>query len=204
MQEKSSLPPPCGGAEKALISACRFGEDKSRRLSRLRFSVAGRRLFQSFWGALALAILVGGALGLELGMRAGRSAPSRSLRVAETASRDAAGSAEVAGLREDVRALRAQIEQLRHAGETSRTAERLKALETAHETCPAPAQLPSAAATRLDALEARIERLERVGVDTTPTALIQRPGAEGGARPPRHRRSRPRIRRRVGREPPRC
>ena len=180
MQEKSSLLQSCGGTAETLISSCESGEDRSRALSRLRVSVAGRRFFTSFWAALALAILVGGALGLELGMRAGGLAPPPSGRVAETASPQAAGAADVARLREDVRSLRAQIEQLRHAAETSRTAERLKALETAHETSAAHAQLPSATATRLDALEARLERLERVGVDTTPTAMIQRPGARNG------------------------
>ena len=180
MQEKSSLLSPCGGAEETLISSCGSQEDQSRGLSRLRFSVAGRRPSSAFWSALALAILLGAAVGLEFGLRAGGSAPPTSGRVAETASQDAAGAAEVARLRNDVRSLRAQIEQLRHAAETSRMAERLKALETAHETSAAHAQLPSATAMRVDALEARLERLERGGVDTTPTALIQRPGARSG------------------------
>ena len=179
MQDNSSLLQSRGATEETLISSCGSGEDKSRALSRLRVSVAGRRFFTSFWAALALAILVGGALGLELGMRAGGLAPPPSGRVA-AASPTAVGAADVARLREDVRSLRAQIEQLRHAAETSRTSERLKALEMAHETSAAHAQLPSATATRLDALEARLERLERVGVDTTPTALIQRPGARNG------------------------
>ena len=182
MQEKSSLLSPCGRAEETLISAARSGEDKRRRLSRLRFSVAGRRSLGSFWGALALAILVGGVLGLELGTRAGCLAPPKCGRVAETASPDAAGSAEAVRLREEVRGLRAQLEQLRHAVETSRTAERLKALETAHEASAAHAQLASSAGTRLDALEARLERLERAGADTTSTALIQRPGPRSGRR----------------------
>jgi hypothetical protein len=180
MQEKSSLPPPCGGDEETPTSVCGSGEDERRAPSRLRFSVAWLRLFRSFWGALALAILVGGALGLELGVRAGGLAQPPSGRFAETAAPPAAGAAEVARLREDVRSLRAQIELLRHTAEIARTAERLKALETAHETSAAHAQLPSATATRLDSLEARLQRLERVGVDATPTALIQRPGARNG------------------------
>jgi hypothetical protein len=175
MHEKSSLPSPGGAAEKTLISACGSGEDKNRMLSRLRFSAAGRGLFRSFWGAVALAILFGGALGLELGTRAGGLAPSMSAPIAETAGLDAAGAAEVARLRDDVRSLRAQIEQFRHLVETSKPAERLRALETAHEASAAQAQLAGSTATKLDLFEARLERLERAGADTTPTGLIRRP-----------------------------
>jgi len=175
MQEKSSLPSPPGAAEVALISARRSGEDKNRILSRLRFSAAGRSLFRSCWGPVALSVLVGGVLGFELGMRAGGLAPSRSAPIAEPAWLDAAGAAEVARLRGDVRSLRAQIEQLRHLVETSKTAERLKALEPAHEPGAAQAQLAGSTATKLDLFEARLQRLERAVADATPTGLIRQP-----------------------------
>jgi len=175
MRETSSLPPPCGGAEEPLIPAGGARENKERLLSRLRFSVAGRSPLGSFRGALALAILFGAALGVKLGMRAGDLAPPRSAPIAETAWLDAPGGAEVARLRDDVRSLRAQLEQLRHLAENSRTAERLKALEAAHEGSAAQAQLISSTATKLALLEARLERIERASADATPTALIQRP-----------------------------
>ena len=175
MRERSSLSSLCGEAEEALISARGFEEEKKRLLSRLRLSVAGRGGLRSYCGALALAILVGAALGFELGMRAGALAPSPGARNAETAWLDAAGAPEVARLRDDVRSLRAQIEQLRHLAENSRAAERLKALEAAHEAGAAQAQLAGSTAAQLGRLEARLERLERASADTTPTGLIQRP-----------------------------
>jgi hypothetical protein len=178
MQEKSSLAPPCSpcrAAEETLSSARGSEEDKNRMHSRPRFSAAGRGLVKSFWGAVALAILIGAALGFELGMRAGGLGPSTRTPIAETAWLEAAGAAEVARLRDDVRSLRAQIEQLRHLAETSRTAERPKAFEMAHEPSAAQAQLAGSTPTKLDLFEARLERLERAGADATPTGLIHRP-----------------------------
>jgi hypothetical protein len=182
MQENSSVLPPSGGPEKALLSSCASKVVESRALSRLRFSVAGRRSSRSFWSALALALLAGAALGMEFGLRAGSLAPPARGRISETVSLDAAGAAEVARLRDDVRALRAQIEQLRHLVEISKTSERIKALEAAHDAGVAQSQLAAATAARLGGLEARLERLEHASVDTTPTSLIQRSGSKKPAR----------------------
>ncbi len=182
MQGNSSVLPPAGGSENALLCSSEFKGGRSRALSRLRFSVAGRRSFRSFWGALALAILAGAALGTEFGLRAGALAPPTRGLISETVSLDAAGAAEVARLRDDVRYLRAQIEQLRHLVETSKTSERLKALEAAHDASLAHAQLTASIATKLGALEARLERLEHASVDATPTSLIQRPGPKKSAK----------------------
>lgn len=177
MQENPSLLPSLVGAEEAPLASCKPA-DKSRALRRLRYSVAARRPSASFWSALAVAILLGAALGLEFGIRAGGLAPLTSGRAAQTESLDRAALVEVARLRDDVRSLRAQIEQLRHAVESSRAAERIKALETAHEASFAREQLASATATKLGALEARLERLERAGADASPTSVIRRPGSK--------------------------
>jgi len=170
MQQKSSPLAPCG-AEGTRLSACGSGGNENPAPPRLRFSVAGRGAFNSFRGALALAILAGCALGFELGVRAGDPGLPAPARSAETAGLNAA---DVARLREDVRGLRAQIEQLRHLAETSRTSERLKALEAAHEAGAAQALLLGATVTKLGQLEARLERLERAQADPTPTGSTKR------------------------------
>jgi hypothetical protein len=174
MQEESSLLAPCG-AEGTRLSACGSGGDENPGPPRLRFSVAGRRAFNSFRGALALAILAGCALGFELGVRAGDPGLPTPARSAEAAAwLNAPSGADVSRLREDVRGLRAQIEQLRHLAETSKTGERLKALEAAHEAGAAQMQVLGATATKLGQLEVRFERLERVQADPTPTGSIKR------------------------------
>ena len=174
MQQKSSPLAPCG-AEGTRRCASGSGRDENPAPQLLRFSVAGRRAFHSFRGALALAILAGCALGFELGVRAGDPSLPVSARSGETvAGLNSAGADDVTRLREDVRGLRAQIEQLRHLAETSRTSERLKALEAAHEAGAAQAQLLSATVTKLGQLEARLERLERAQADPTPTGSIKR------------------------------
>ena len=174
MQQKSSLLAPCG-AEGTGLSACGSGGDENPAPPRLRFSVAGRRAFNSFRRALALAILAGCALGFELGVRAGDPGQPATARSAETTAwLNAPSAADVSRLREDVRGLRAQIEQLRHLAETSKTGERLKALEAAHEAGAVPMQLLSATVTKLGQLEARLERLERAQADPTPTGSIKR------------------------------
>jgi hypothetical protein len=174
MQEESSLLAPCG-AEGTQVSASGLRKDESSASPHLRLSVAGRNAFRSFRGALALAILAGCALGFELGLRAGDPGLPAGARKAETAAWLAApGAAEVARLREGVRGLRAQIEQLRHLAEASKTGERLKALETAHEAGAAQAQLLGATVLRLGQIETRLERLERAQADPTPTGSIKR------------------------------
>lgn len=177
MQQESSLLAPCG-AQGTRVSASGSAEDDNRTPPRLRLSVAGRQAFKSFRGALALAILAGCALGFELGMRAGDPALPPGAHGVETAAwLNAAGTADVTRLREDVRSLRAQIEQLRHLAETSKTGERLKALEAAHEAGAAQAQLLGATVMKLGQIEARLERLERAQADPTPTGSIKRPKA---------------------------
>jgi len=182
MQENSSVLPPSGGPDAALLSSCASRAVEGRALSRLRLSVAGRRSHRSFWSALALAILAGAALGMEFGLRAGSLAPPTRGRISETVSLDAAGAAEVARLRDDVRALRAQIEQLRHLVETAKTSERIRALEAAHDASLAQSQALASTAAKLGGLEARLERLERASADATPTSLIQRSGSRKSAK----------------------
>lgn len=183
MDEKSSPLPPFSEGKDPLLSSCTFREEKSRTPSNLRFSVAGERLPRSFWRALALAVLAGGAMGLDFGSRAGGLAEAPHGRIAET-PQDKAGGAEVARLIDELRSLRAKVEQIRHVAETARTAERLKALETAHEASAAQAQLAASTATRLDAIDARLARLERAGVDATQTASIKGHGSRNERKTP--------------------
>lgn len=129
-----------------------------------------------------MAILAGAALGMEFGLRAGGLAPPTNGRISETVSLDAAGAAEVARLRDDVRTLRAQIEQLRHLVETARTSERIKALEAEHDASVAQSQLAASTAAKLFGLEARLERLERASADATPTSVIPRSGSRKSAK----------------------
>lgn len=180
MQENSSMLPTPGGPEMALLSSCASREVGSSAPSRLRFSVAGSR--RSFWRALAFVILAGAALGLEFGLRAGGVAPPTGGESAKALSLDESGAAEISRLRDDLRNLRAQIEQLRHLAEISKTTERLKALEAAHDASVMQAQFAGSMTTRLGALEARLERLEHAIADATPTSVIQRPGLKKSAK----------------------
>ncbi len=91
---------------------------------------------------------------------------------AEVAS-DAGERREIGQLLGDVRALRAQVESLRHKHENSRLAERIRALEAGRDAA-------AALATRLDRVEERLAKMERI--DPTPTGALQKP--ERGAPKP--------------------
>jgi hypothetical protein len=103
-----------------------------------------------------------------------------------------AGGAPLAQLLEETRALRAQLEQIRHSAENARVSERLHSLEAGQEAARA-SERGGAAETgaRLEALEARLARLELALADRTPVgALAAKPAAlktvpaAGGGAPP--------------------
>ncbi len=151
---------------------------------------SSKSLRNQFWVALAVSIIGGGAAGLTLGENTGvRSAIEAGAKIdvatlaqalpwkLEVAS-GGSSPPDIAVLLEDVRGLRAQIEQMRHAAETQRAGDRLKSLETAQGASLGAEQAldrtATALATRLNEIDARLARLERVGSDTTPTGAISR------------------------------
>ncbi len=150
------------------------------------------KLRRRFFGVLALSVVMGGAGGLILGADTGvKSALEAGARVdaatlaqalpwkIEIASEPSA-KLDIARLLDEMRGLRAQIEQMRHNAEISRTAERLRALEAARETS-AEAELAlnralAAQTARLDEIEARLSRVERFGADATPVGAVRKMG----------------------------
>jgi hypothetical protein len=151
-------------------------------------------LRKQFWIALSISIAAGGLAGLLLGEKTGvkpaieaaRMEDAKSARAAGSAIEAPAGGQSVASLIEELRGLRAQIEQMRHAAETQKAAERLKTVETAQSTGQDALQglekAVVAFSTRLEQMDTRLARLERSGVDATPVGTIsqteQPPAAE--------------------------
>lgn len=143
-----------------------------------------------FFAALALSVAFGGAGGLILGANTGvRPALEAATRVdaailaqalpwkLEVASNSSA-RLDLARLLDEIRGLRAQIEQMRHNAETSRAAERLRALEPprapAAEAEPTLNRAAAALTARLGEIELRVSRLERAGADATPVGAIRK------------------------------
>ena len=118
----------------------------------------GRQLL----GALAASIVLGGVSGYVYGGRTGVSeGPSAGARPAIAAGADLspARDAETQRLTNELRGLRAQVEQLRHGAEAQRAA-----VEEA-----------GALAAQLREMSARLERLERASADKTPVGAIWAP-----------------------------
>lgn len=146
-------------------------------------------------GSVAGAIL-GGKTGVKQGLEAGSRldaamlAPSGPLSAEAAAQTDPAP--ELARMLEEVRGLRAQIEQLRHGVETARSADRSRAQETARDASleaqqQALDQTTAALGAKLAEVDSRLARLERSGADTTPVGSIARPARAGRAAKPRAR-----------------
>jgi hypothetical protein len=75
----------------------------------------------------------------------------------------------LAQLSDDIRALRAQIEQTRNATVSLRAPQRLRALEAALDANLETSRSNASAVARIDKLETRIGLLERTTIDRTPT-----------------------------------
>lgn len=181
MSDDAHQLPPHSGGRSTLVGTFRARQTSKFQPRNFNVTVNGGGLGARFWGALATAVILGGAAGLEFGAGAGAARDFAAVVQPE------ASNAEVARLLHEVRGLRAQIEQIRHASETLRVADRLRALEAAPDAGLAnQTEAKNAAApvvSRLAELDARIARLERPGSDMTATGAIKpRAGKEKQAR----------------------
>ncbi|QGM46911.1 hypothetical protein [Methylocystis heyeri] len=166
-----SLPPRSGGKV--------YGEMRSRIEEAADESHSGSGLRRQFWIALAASIVAGCGVGLSFGERTGvRPAIEAGTRPDAARSVRAGGGEDAASLTEELRALRAQIEQMRHLVENQRATERLKALEASQNAGQEATQtLEKAAAaltSRVDDIDRRLTRLVRAGVDFTPVGATGR------------------------------
>lgn len=134
---------------------------------------------------IALSIAFGLALGFYSGSRTGvgpaldAASQSNSASLAQALpwkteiAAEAKDRRETAQLVGELRTLRAQVEQLRHANEASRAGERRRALEAGRDATQDRAKLDVAA--RLDKVEDRLSHLEKASADKTATGAIARP-----------------------------
>jgi hypothetical protein len=136
-------------------------------------------------GSVAGAML-GGKTGVKQGLEAGSRveaamlAPGGSATAAPPAQIDP--TPEMARVLDEMRGLRAQIEQLRHGVETARTADRSRAAETARDAgLEARQQALDLTAAKLAEIDSRLARLERSGADPTPVGSIAKPARAGHA-----------------------
>jgi len=181
MSNEAPQLPPYSGGRSALLGTFRAQPTAKFQQRKFNVTVQGGGLGARFWGALAAATALGCVVGLVFGSGAGATRDFAAVPQPESSN------AEVARLLHELRGLRAQIEQIRHASETLRAADRLRALEAAHDAgLAAQAEAKNAAApvvSRLAELDARIARLERPASDMTATGAIKpRPGKEKQAR----------------------
>lgn len=138
------------------------------------------RLYAFVAASIAVGMLVGFLFGSHTGVKealdAGASADGPALSKALAWKPEIAAGAgdrsEIARLLEDVRSMRAQLESLRHGGETLRAAERLRALEASHEASHVNEKAVTTAAARIDKLEARLNLLEPTKIDRTPIGAV--------------------------------
>lgn len=121
--------------------------------------------------ALAFSVIAGGAAGWvyggATGVREGVAAGARLGATLVTESASGTAEAETARLLAEVRGLRAQFEQFRHAVETQRTGDQTSAI-----------------AARLQDISARLERLERASGDSAPVGSLKKPASAGDPRRP--------------------
>ena len=168
------------------------------------FSSGGMRLQLGVALTLSIAagsvagVILGGKTGVKPGLEAGSRLDAAMLAPNGPPTANAAAQTdptpEMAHMLDEMRGLRAQIEQLRHGVETARTADRSRAQETAHDASLEARQqaLDQTTATlpQLAEIDARLARLERSGADTTPVGSIAKPARAGnGAAGPRPKSS---------------
>jgi hypothetical protein len=166
-----SLPPRSGGKV--------YGEMRSRIDEAADESQSGSGLRRQFWIALTASIVAGCGVGLSFGERTGvRPAIEAGTRPEAAKSARAGGAENFASLTEELRAVHAQMEQMRHLVENQRAADRLKALESSQSAGQEATQtLEKTAATlasRVDDIDRRLTRLVRAGVDFTPVGATEK------------------------------
>jgi hypothetical protein len=160
------------------------------------FSSGGLRLQLGVALTLSIAagsvagVILGGKTGVKPGLEAGSrfdaamiapSDPPTAQAVAQTGA-----TPEMARMLDEVRGLRAQIEQLRHGVETARAADHVRAQETTRDASleareQALDQTTATLAAKLAEIDSRLARLERSGADTTPVGSIAKPARAGHA-----------------------
>ncbi len=161
------------------------------------FSSGGMRLQLGVALTLSIAagsmagVILGGKTSVKPGLEAGSRFDAAMLTpsdppIAQGAAQTAPAP-EMARMLDEVRGLRAQIEQLRHGVETARTVDHSRALETARDASleareQALDQTTATLAARLAEIDSRLARLERSGADTTPVGSIARPAIAKPAR----------------------
>lgn len=135
-------------------------------------------------------VILGGKTGVKPGLEAGSRFDAAMLTPGESATAEVAAQTnptpEMARMLDEVRGLRAQIEQLRHGVETARTADRARAQETARDASleaqqQALDQTTATLAAKLSEIDSRLARLERSGADATPVGSIAKPARAGHA-----------------------
>ncbi|MBI1867553.1 MAG: hypothetical protein HYS06_04565 [Methylocystis sp.] len=98
----------------------------------------------------------------------------------------ASAQRELASLLDELGAVRAQIAAMRYAAEGQRASERIGALEASREISleanRASERATAGALARLDTLEARLERIERLRADQSVTGAVQKDDRDGVAR----------------------
>lgn len=156
---------------RALVAIEAPGATPARLLTTPRM---GLLLALSIVAGIAVGYFVGSHTGVRPAVEAGARVEAASLAQAlpwksEIAS-DAGDKHEIAHLLDELRSLRAQIEQVRHTVEAARAGER--AAETA---------------SRLDKFEERIGRVERLGADRTATGAIAPVDRAAAAKPEQKR-----------------
>jgi hypothetical protein len=165
------------------------------------FSSGGMRL--QLGAALTLSIaagsvagvILGGKTGVKPGLEAGSRLDAAMLAPGQPSNAEVAAQTdptpEMARMLDEVRGLRAQIEQLRHGVETARTTDRSRAQETARDaSLEALDQTTGVLAAKLTEIDSRLARLERSGVDPTPVGSIAKPARAGHAARARAREAR--------------
>ena len=160
------------------------------------FSSGGMRLQLGVALTLSIAagsvagVILGGKTGVKPGLEAGSRFDAAMLAPGESATAQVAAQTnptpEMARMLDEVRGLRAQIEQLRHGVETARTADRGRAQETARDASleaqqQALDQTTATLAAKLAEIDSRLARLERSGADATPVGSIAKPARAGHA-----------------------
>jgi chromosome segregation ATPase len=135
-------------------------------------------------------VILGGKTGVKPGLEAGSRFDAAMLAPGESATAQVAAQSdptpEMARMLDEVRGLRAQIEQFRHGVETARTADRARAQETARDASleareQALDQTTASLAAKLSEIDSRLARLERSGADATPVGSIAKPARAGHA-----------------------
>ncbi len=154
------------------------------------FSSGGMRLQLGVALTLSIAagsvagVILGGNTGVKPGLEAGSRLDAAMLAPNGLPTANAAAQTdptpEMAHMLDEMRGLRAQIEQLRHGVETARTADRSRAQETARDaSLEARQQALDQTTAKLAEIDARLARLERSGADTTPVGSIAKPARAG-------------------------